>query len=184
MVRCADCGLLCFKDDETRTFGHVDAESRKTGRMPLYKSGDDKPVYFQHMPYCFALAADLLEECTAKGVSPPVSPMHGKTNLVLEVIEVDRDCASFVKWRSGSSPKEHRDMQQIQEQRERDLAWQEQRRREDLEWQSRQASLAEERWEREHRLQRNQLVIVGIVGTVILAVSQIVAALIQVYWSK
>jgi len=73
-----------------------------------------------------------------------------------------------------------------QAQRENDRAWQEDRRREDrqnrkedLEWQAQRATLGQKQWAREHRLQKHQLLIVGIVGTIVLAVTQIVAALLS-----
>jgi hypothetical protein len=92
----------------------------------------------------------------------------------MRVIQAERPCDAFTQWHQGFSPKEHSEMQLTeelrkweQEQRQRDRQWQEDRRKEDLEWQARQAKETEYRWNKEHKLQRRQLVVVGIVGTLI-----------------
>jgi hypothetical protein len=54
-----------------------------------------------------------------------------------------------------------------------------------LKWQALQEEKADKRWQKEHGLQRFSLLVVGILGTVILAASQIIAALIQTgYFNK
>ena len=186
MVRCADCGLLCYKNQATRTFEHVDAEARKTAQFPTYKLGGGN-IRFRYDPYCLVLACDLAKELKAR--TPPSDAggnFQSPIEAVLEVIGEQRECSSWVKWRPGFSPKEHMEMQLLdeqrkweQEQRERDRRWQEEMRKEDLKWKVDQEKLAEARWIKEHRLQRHQLVIVGIVGTLILAIAQIVSAILS-----
>ena len=77
-------------------------------------------------------------------------------------------------------------MQLLEEQRKRDLEqresdrqWQEDRRKEDLDWREKQERQAEDRWNREHKLQRRDLLWVGMFGTLVLATVQILGALIQ-----
>jgi hypothetical protein len=61
MVKCADCGYLCYKNHETRTFDHVDAEARKTGQFPTWAHANSV-IRERHRPYCFCVAFDLTEE--------------------------------------------------------------------------------------------------------------------------
>jgi hypothetical protein len=190
-VRCADCGYLAVKNYHTRELIEAEAAIRQTGRQPgsICLPGTPDLVY-DLTPICFALAYDLRTECGRPGNPEQLA------EAFLRVIREPRLCTYITKWRQGFSPKEHMEMQILEqqkrhaeEQRQRDLAWQEERRKEDrdnrrqdLEWQAKQAQLAEKRWNKEHSLQQRGFLFVGlglgITGILVLAAAQIIAALI------
>ncbi len=174
-VRCADCGFLCTRNESTKEIREVEQESRETGIGSI--SGINDVSFEMDLEVrCFAVAFNLPAELeSAEG-----------DRRARQVIYKERPCGSFTKWRPGFTPKEHANMTIVDEirkaeseQRERDRTWQEDRRREDLEWREKQEVKAEARWAKEHHTQRSQLIIVGIVGTVVLALAQIVGSLIQ-----
>jgi flagellar motility protein MotE (MotC chaperone) len=194
-VKCAECGFLSMRGEKTLE----EVELR-------FRSGVGSPDL---EPLCFVLAFNLGDELrNAKNALPPSnSPTTGARteksmkddrDANLGVITKDRPCLSFVKWVQGFSPKEHKEMvfhielqKMQQEQREKDIAREEQRlrdaerqRKEDLEWRAEQDRKTEERWRSENKLQKYSLIIIGIIGTVILAGAQIVGSLIQVGWFK
>lgn len=190
-VRCRDCGLLCSRDKYTGMLGEVSEEERASGAFR--DSGD---------PICLALQANLADEAAAL--------KRGRKNLnTLDVITLDRHCGEFFAWKPGFTPKEHKEMlfqlelkKMQDEQRAKDLAREEQRireeerrHREDLAWREKQAAAedlrraeqerkTEERWRSENALQKYSLIIVGILGTIILAAAQIIGSLIQAGWFK
>jgi hypothetical protein len=186
MVRCADCGFLCHKNHEEKTFDHVDNEARRTGLFPVYTRGGGN-ISLRHDPYCFVLKYDLPGERKELTDTPPYVNNSEFIDAIRQVISKERTCTTgFTEWRSGFSPKEHKEMVNdaelrriAKEEQERQLSWQEDRRKEDLAWRAKQEEAAEKRWRHENKLQRHQLVIVGIIGTIILAATQIIAALIQ-----
>jgi hypothetical protein len=181
MVRCADCGFLCVRSNDNELVEVPDfiRQDWESDGLRFWQRHHNTPI-------CFAR------------VMPVNERQETGSKAFVQRVCKGRECPKFAPWQQGSTPKEHQEMLSIesqraweQERRERDRAWQEeqrkedqQRRRQDLEWQSRQEKSAEDRWQKEHRFQRKQLLIVGIVGTVVLAIAQIVAALIQVFWQK
>ena len=95
MVRCADCGFLANRNFETGELVSVD-EGRQTGRFRTLPGVTYGPV-----PTCFRMKANLFAEYLAEK----------SENRLLAVIAKDRgECAGFVKWEPGFTPKEHREM--------------------------------------------------------------------------
>ena len=176
-VKCNDCGLLAIRNHEKRAWEEVDSVIRLSGRPPNFST-------FDQCPACLIGMASLHSEAKDLGIKE-------FAKAVVAVLNHPRDCAGFVAWQQSFTPKAHREMQHIeeqrkrdQEQRDRDRAWQEDRRKVDLAWQASQEDKAENRWQREHGLQRSQLVFVGIFGTIILAITQLIGSCIQANASK
>jgi hypothetical protein len=168
MARCVDCGFLCRYEREQ---GYVEFS------YDMRKEFMDGANLRLKDPRCFVLAFDLPSECESS--TDPVSRIG-------HVIAKERPCDSCVPYRPGYPPKDHEAMLNMQEQRkweqdqrDRDRDWQEKRRTEDLRWQVEQARLAEERWAKDHKMQWRTFVWVGLFGMIILAIAQIVGALVQ-----
>jgi hypothetical protein len=103
MVRCADCGFVGVRDQETKTLLELDQDARAKGKLPGHLLGSallEGKVVMIGQPRCFMVAFDLLDEC--KNI--------GGENAALAVIQVERQCPSFTQWHPGYSPKEHREM--------------------------------------------------------------------------
>ena len=201
MVSCAKCGFLTYKDHSTKMLKEASLEARKTGHFPA-----DGPIV--PSPRCFVLTFDLPLEVSEIAKHTSDDGKKGAT-IFLKVIQEERSCPTFCQWHQGSSPKEHKEMlvhiemQKMQEeqrkadilrqqeQRDRDIAREQQRtrdveqqRKEDLESRAEQDRKTEERWKSENRSPTYALIIIGIIGTIVLAAAQIVGSLIQVGWFK
>ena len=91
----ADCGFLANRNFETGELVSVD-EGRQTGRFRTLLG-----VTYGPMPTCFRMKANLFAEYLTEK----------SENRLLAVITKDREeCAGFVKWEPGFTPKEHREM--------------------------------------------------------------------------
>jgi hypothetical protein len=167
MVKCAQCGFLAGQNNVTKGLVEVDPRVRKE-----HKDGQGAiEVRLQHelMPICYVLAADLLVE------RPGQRPEDAQF-----VIQRNRDCQRFTSYHQGFSPKEHQEMIQQREL----LEWQERRRQEDREWREQQRMEDLEWKERQDQRAKWQLVIVGIIGTLVLFAGQIIAAFIPICCAK
>jgi hypothetical protein len=154
----------------------VEAFFREKGRpVPIY---DKDALPFQMgsrhewQPLCFAQVYDLRNEFME--ITHRKNPTHESPDVesVRAVIHEDRDCDSFVKWRQGSTPKEHQEMID----RDRLLKLQEEQRNNDRKWQAEREE-ADRKWRSGQ--DRKMLVIAGcftILGTILGAV---ITAIIQ-----
>ena len=109
MVKCADCGFLAQRDNQTRELRDAEEGLRKSGKTPVRwgehsfrPMSDPAPPVYEHTPLCAELRLEFPAE-----------------NL-LDTIQEERDCSTFVPWRPGFTPKEHREMLERQRQREED----------------------------------------------------------------
>jgi hypothetical protein len=118
MVKCADCGFLAGRDLESRQLVEVTVENRKTGIIPTHHKYPDE--VYSAFPLCFAQAWPLQDEAKSKQQAD-----------ILTVIQRERECDKFVRWRQGFTPKEHQEMIDQQELKR----WQVEQRREDRKWQ-------------------------------------------------
>jgi hypothetical protein len=98
---------------------------------------------------------------------------------VKAIVQRDNDCKEFTDWQQGFTPKEHREILDRQRQldfqvkREKeDKEWRNEQRLKDLEWREEQDKKAEGR----HRV---DLIVIGIIATIIIAVATILAAFIE-----
>ncbi|WP_157368919.1 hypothetical protein [Zavarzinella formosa] len=99
--KCVDCGFLTqrthYNGDQPK-FVEVELNVRKTWNIPTMPvSGSNLPVpIFQWSPRCFCNSWDLgadVGECLPENA--------------LAVINANRTCDQFIKWRAGFTPKEH-----------------------------------------------------------------------------
>jgi hypothetical protein len=201
MACCAKCGFLTYKDHSTKTLEEATLESRRNGHFPA-----DGPIV--PSPRCFVLTFDLPLEVSEIAKHASDDDKKG-TDIFLKVIQKERSCPTYCQWHQGSSPKEHKeimfhiemqrmqeeqrkaDLLRQQEQRDKDFAREQQRlrdaerqRKEDLEWRAEQDRKTEERWQNENRSQSHSLIVIGVIGTIIIAAAQIAGSLIQAGWFK
>jgi len=179
MVKCSECGFLAVRRKDTIELEEVEFESRQ--------SGDMRPRY-HYVPICFTLVANFGEEVEKLEKSPEYATRcdeHGDAiwpqwyDLVGGALVKERECPSFTRWHQGFTPKEHQEMldrqwlldfQAKREQEDRD--WREHERIEDLEWREKQEQKAEGR-------HRTDLIIIGIVATLLICAVTIIAAFIE-----
>jgi hypothetical protein len=168
-VRCADCGYLSVRDVETRQLAETEIGMRRDWKIPLLLIVAGKNRY-EDLPICFANAVRFDK------LIPEYSPAK-----VVERIELEFECSSFIDWQHGLTPKEHREMMQESELRklQEDIrkavaAREDQRDKENRDWQAEQ-SRERRKWETEiHKTNRRwQLVlailagVVGLIGVII-----------------
>ncbi len=136
---CEKCGYLGIRNAATLQLVEVDEAFRELAITPPGLNGL-KSVY-TGKPVCAVMAHDLASECKAS---------HGQP--VLDVFRLKRDCGDrgkSITWQRGFTPKEHVEMQLLDEQR----AWQEQ-----------QAEKAENRHLEAMRTQRFTALIAAVIG--------------------
>lgn len=167
MVKCEDCGFLALRTARSEL---VEATEwfRQTGTPENLQQLD------LHMrPLCFARAFNLAAEITALDNQRVETESHRQN---LAVIQKERPCERFTAWQQGFTPKEHREMLDEQWKREFEAT----RLQEDHEWRGSQEDRMRE-WQqrRDERRLRWEIIVFGVIVTLILAGSTIVAALIQ-----
>jgi hypothetical protein len=167
MVKCAECGYLASRNYESRKLEETESGTRN-GAAIVISLSTGMPIY--EPPICFMQVIDLRYEY--ENNAPQITP----------VIQQSRECNEFIEWKQGSTPKEHREMmdrqwmQKYQDERdEKDRKWREEQRRLDLEWREKQESEARGR----HRW---DLIVTGIIATILISAATIGAALIVVEW--
>ncbi len=176
MVKCADCGFLAVRSKVDYSLGEAAADFRENGAVAI---GVDSKGMNQHplheiRPLCFARAFNLGEE-----IQTQVGTGKNDLQSVLHVIKHDRNCNVFTKWQSGFSPKEHQEILDRKQQSDfqlkrgrEDKEWRDEQRQKDLKWREEQDKKAESR----HRL---DLIVLGIIVTLIIAAVTILAAFIE-----
>ncbi len=183
-VRCADCGFLTLRDQDSRELVEAEAGWRQSVNLPQRWDGVNKDFFPLHpvYPICFERALPLGEEFQKN--------LEGRNaNIPIEVsvafrrvITTERLCPKFVQWRQGASPQEHRKM--LDEKWK--LEFDEKRRQDDLDWRAKQEKDAADRHNEQMALMRGQgrwqLWIFGGAVTFAIVVSTIVGSMIQVGW--
>ena len=141
MAKCYDCGFLAVRNEKTRELVEMELGYRNTGECPREIDSVKHPnIYGYEYPLCFKLAYNLGEEMKNLTGSPG--------EKIRPVIQRDRACEPFAKWRQGFTPKEHQEMLD----REKLMEWQKEREEDDRKW---------------HRKEQWQLVIVAGIFTLL-----------------
>ncbi len=96
--KCADCGFLATRNKETSNLDGMERNYRNTGKSPQ-KVGFAPAYDIYEPPICLMQVRDLWSEI---GASKPEN--------IRSVVQDDRDCDSFLAWKQGATPQEHRDM--------------------------------------------------------------------------
>ncbi len=101
MVKCVDCGFLSARNLGTRDLDEVEGEFRRSGNPPNQIMAGKEIGYTIHKryPLCFVKKYDLLDSFNK------TSGEESKRFLV--VVNEERPCEPFNKWRQGFTPKEH-----------------------------------------------------------------------------
>jgi hypothetical protein len=131
MVKCSECGFLAARNTETRILEEVEYKSRQDGNM-----GRQRYVL---IPVCFAMAFNFDKEVKELRKSPKFATRRNEIGEIIypewkdcvkPILNMERECSSFVQWQQGFTPKEHQEMMDRQEWRN----WQEKQRKEDKHW--------------------------------------------------
>ena len=126
LVNCAECGFLAVRHIETHELVEADKSYRLCGLIPSVGEHNGTPhSIWEIHPICFVGAYNL-------GLLEILKIQQGQSEIdsVIEVVNERRECNSFTEWHLGLTPKEHKEMQSIKEQRE----WQEKQRKSDRWW--------------------------------------------------
>ena len=172
MVKCSECGFLALRNRVSWELLPSDPVYRKTAVI-----GTHRDQTLHSIPVCFAMAVDL--QVDIESFEPETTLSQDK---ILRVTQKERECSEFTRWQLGFTPKEHREMMD----RERMLDREERRDSEQRRFQERQ----EERADQRHTDQLDQLkglhskemLIVGVLVTLVIVVSTIIGAGIEAEW--
>ena len=115
-VKCANCGYLAARHKQTRQLLDAEPLLRELGHIPSFVSAGLDAIYDPH-PVCFRSVIDFYKEM---GVTDNQDKRR-------DVIQADRECEEFIRWRPGFTPKEHWEMIQEADR----LMWQVQREADD-----------------------------------------------------
>jgi hypothetical protein len=100
LVKCGDCGLVAFRvfDGATSTLVEIEQLAR------------DNEQYAPSacVLLCFVRAHDLRKEFGERTEGSP----HSSGYRLLPILQKERECPAFQKWKQGYSPKEHIEMMQ------------------------------------------------------------------------
>jgi len=145
VVKCSECGYIAARNCETRQLEEMEKDHRGSGNLPGHK--------YVRVPVCFVMASDHYGDAHAmflsirdKMASPAKDHFEPQwEKYVKEIINRERDCPLFVKWKQGSTPKEHQEMMD----REVMLKWQAEREEADRKWREQQEKWhSAEEWRR------------------------------------
>ena len=157
MRKCSKCGFLALRNVVTRQLEEAEGSIRTSGRLPILQ-GCDGYVYSE-TPICLLRAASFSREMREIG--------GNRDDARRLIFAKERDCDLFTDWHQGFTPKEHREMLDLREERE----WRDKIDKRDKDWRENQA--------REDRRWRIiELVVMGIVVTLVSSGVQIAAALV------
>ena len=163
MVKCGDCGFLALRNEAAGQLLEADLPYRRAA-MPS-PSG-----IAQAIPLCFERCRDFEVDASARidrfiqSGRFFVFPQDNMRELLFEDIE----CESFIRWRMGNSPKEHREMLD----RQRLLEWQTGRDNTDRQWRDDQRD-ADRKW------RWLELVVLGGVSVIVAGTFTLLGAFIQ-----
>jgi len=146
--KCADCGLLAARNSQTRELEEVQEDYRNTGKAPKWSVEVPRrtPEFFAAWvgkeglgtPVCFMRVYDLSVEFKP-------NEMGAAEEKCLQILGKERECSSFIEWKQGFTPKEHREMMD----REGMLKWQAEREDKDRDWRAEQERIRnKQEWRR------------------------------------
>lgn len=134
MVKCSECGLLGFRNNQTQNLDEAIERIRDEADFPAHS----QTYIHSKVPICVASASHLGNETTAlvsgRGGGPgeiDKSRTDPTSFDVKAVIQLDRTCESWMGYRRGYTPKEHQEIVD----REREIRRQDEREKADREWQ-------------------------------------------------
>lgn len=175
MVKCRDCGFLAVRMRATH-----ETPARLIEVEDDYRSKGAYDESYDRVPICFMRKADLrweIGEWTKKfdaATKADQAMREPLTNQLWAIIDRERECDGYTDWLRGWSPREHLEMQMLEEQRnelrrqaEADQVWRERQDTAEREWRSQESAATR----REHRI---------LLGALIAAiVIPIIAAIIE-----
>lgn len=172
-VRCADCGLLALRNNEMHRLVEADFRYREEG---IPRRNQQGVVIYDIVPVCFVREVNFHEEI---GDRP-------KDKAAPLVLRKERECKSFMPWCQGYSPKEHIEMNILQEQRdwqlrreEEDRRWRASQAEQEQEWRREQSGLSEKSIQQANKHHKWDLLIIGVLVALVTASTQLVAAFIE-----
>ncbi len=107
-VKCKDCGFLAFRRKESMELVAVDPSFRENPDM----AARGRHAHYSSVPVCFVAESDIEDELSGCKII--------STKSVGEVISKERECGGYTSVIHGLSPREHLQMQLLEEQRKRE----------------------------------------------------------------
>jgi hypothetical protein len=167
MVNCAECGLLALVRSGNHALEEAHSTFRETGGVSV--PGLGTRVY-ERYPICSVRRCDLEAEYRD---GQEVFTNNDGSDSAKAVIQKARDCEFFIPWRMGFTPQQHRELLDMQMDRE----WREQRLQEDRAWRDEQARLERE-WRTEEAKDRRKSNLYLLLGVIVAAFVPIVAIIL------
>ncbi len=130
MVKCSECGFLASRNLQSRQLEETEPEIREEGALSIAWN-TDKPFDKYEPPICFMQVPDF--DVIPYSLQFVLQRDKEKEKIRAE-IQRERMCESFIEWRLGATPKEHREMLDRKEM----LKWQAEREESDRKWRTRQ----------------------------------------------
>ena len=183
MTRCADCGLLGMRAMFSREIVEAEFAYRNDGKIVRVVTGQTPHPAYEDYPLCLARKRDFRKD--SKGECAP--------DKMLAVIQEEWNCLEFTEWNQGFTPKEHIEMgilelsrKQHREDEERHVRRQEESEKRHQDWQEKEQKWRREEAERSENALRQanrhhlvNLIVFGILITIVASVAQIFAALVE-----
>ncbi|TXT21823.1 MAG: hypothetical protein FD138_3960 [Planctomycetota bacterium] len=188
-VRCADCGFLAIRNCETRELVEVELSVRNGEGFPSEQvpPSEERTIAGLQQRLGIVSAKRIYEDnaiCFMREPSVSRDFQHAADSAkkdrnyhghFLRVINEERCCERFTPWTQGLTPREHREMLDQKQL----LAYQKEREDSDRQWRQSQAQ-QDYVWRRdEARWRRIELVVMGIIVTLVTVVTNVVCAFIQ-----
>ncbi len=130
---CVTCGYLALRNRITGNLDEAPKSYRGTGQPPSLISPTSKVTPYSGFPTCFQMAASLEEEvadvteefkrqvlnnnevidwhlANVEGLTERDDRGEGHEKVHRVISKPHRNCQLWVRWRQGSTPKEHREM--------------------------------------------------------------------------
>jgi hypothetical protein len=126
VVKCSDCGYLAARNRDTRELDEVERVFRENGKPPNVTVAGRNPYCRQEiMPLCFARSFDFVDL-----YNKLTSRRANIEDNIATILNEERHCDSFIEWKQGFTPKEHREMMDRKEM----LQWQTEQKKQDRRW--------------------------------------------------
>lgn len=106
-MKCKDCGFLSVRSTVDSSIKEADYNYREKGMVAIGRDerGLNQHAIHEKRPFCILNAYNL-----GKEILEQIGTGRSEEQSVLDIIQKDRTCGSYIDWQMGFSPKEHREM--------------------------------------------------------------------------
>ena len=192
-VQCSKCGYLAIRENQSRNLVEVESGMRESWVHPPATAGTSFKKYDDSKPICFSQKIDFQEKLGSSA----------SRDRIDDLVKTPIECDSYVPWKQGFSPKEHAEMELLNEQRkwqakrdDDDRKWRaereeierresDQRSKEDRDWRAEQYKLEKNWRESQKRIFWISLVVTGVIGVLLTCAATIAGSMIEAgHWLK